>query len=656
MAILTKPQIQALIDSNLLDNTTGEISPLDLREVCEALNDSFFNLVTNQDAAGLSEWDNTLSYKINQCAALNGDIYQADVQTTIGAFIGAEWTLISAFSESTSGLGGFLLKDNGFELEAGKLVNVLGNDVDLNILDTGVYKAQQVSAPVGLANEYPIAGKSLVVTYKSNVGTDSLQYLYPHTDLTRFYVRKLDGSSWVLNDMNVGSLAPALVIEGANSIKPSFGTHTLTSANSQIFSGDNHDISGVGEYNFIINGEDGIIDGVSWNSSIINSPASEITGITTGFGDSNHNHMFGGNSHSIKTNGTATSPNQNNMIIGGGSVNMNDSVVSTTGNNFNMAIGSSNTDMSQSSSGNVNVCSDISSIGSEFGDATISGIINGNNCIMKNTSNSTISGNTSTIDGFTSVHILGDSITADANDTTFVSNMNITTTSGDILKIGNSRFHQFNLGGLEHCSIAANPAVDSINVLNWSVDVGNSPSIIDMVFGYGAISTNLVSEFGTSGNVINGNDFPVFVAADSTSEFHGSLTGSVIIGGTSQIIATQSNSVYVPDLRAQGTIYGDGSAISRTITQLTVADSPYTASWGEDLEIDCTNTNVTVNLPTAVGNNGLTINITKVDATNKDILIVPNGAETILTNGATDITAQYQSVEYKSNGTNISLR
>jgi len=97
--------------------------------------------------------------------------------------------------------------------------------------------------------------------------------------------------------------------------------------------------------------------------------------------------------------------------------------------------------------------------------------------------------------------------------------------------------------------------------------------------------------------------------------------------------------------------------VTNQVTQIAFADSPYTASWGEDLEVDTNGGAVTINLPTAVNSNGRKIVITQVSITaDPDITITPNGAETI--NGLTTdtITSQWTSYIYKSNGTNIGKR
>lgn len=707
MAVLTKAQIQTLIDTNLLDNTTGDISPLDLRDVCEALNDSFFNLITNQDAAGLAEYDITLSYKIDQCVVKDGDIYQADVQTTIGAFNGAEWTLISAFSESTSGLAGFLLKDNGFELEAGKLVNVIGNDLDLNLLDTGVYKVTQVSAPVSLSNEYPIAGKSLLVTYKSNVGTDSLQYLYPHSDLQKFYVRKIDGSDWVLNDFGAFD-TPALSKDGTN-IKPTFGTQTISGNYSNILGGNNHTINSSdysvitgGYYSGITGGDHSVITGGKYHNITISSHSVISGGYYSVLNQSDRSVIIGGQYNTI--NPGSVIQQVNNTIIGGNTqvinpLSDNSTIIGSelntiTGDNSGI-ISSKNCLITGDNSGII-FGLDSSILTSDFS------VSNGSNADITHSDFSNISNSKNcSVIGFDAVSpVLFNPIKSEFNTITnskdcYINSDNFTTgddcnfhnsihNSKNVdIKVANTTSHHIDINTTQDLTLnstagschdiytmishqdTVSDSSDLVLIDTYSNNIKDSTGFfnhiagstitnstnIKMSNGGGIIKDSIACNvFGASHNLDTANFCSVTGNTNTITSFD-----SVHILGDN-ITADADNTTYVENLNVKNVIYGDGSGIKRAITQLTVADSPYTASWGEDLEIDCTNTNFTLNLPTAINNNGLTINVTKIDVTNKDILIVPNGAEVINTNGATDITAQWQSVEYKSNGTNISLR
>jgi len=96
--------------------------------------------------------------------------------------------------------------------------------------------------------------------------------------------------------------------------------------------------------------------------------------------------------------------------------------------------------------------------------------------------------------------------------------------------------------------------------------------------------------------------------------------------------------------------------LTNLVTQITFANSPYTATWGQDLEVDCTGGVVVVNLPTAVGNNGKTISITKVDASVNAITVDGSTTETINGSLTRLNNSQWETVILKSNGTNVTTR
>lgn len=126
----------------------------------------------------------------------------------------------------------------------------------------------------------------------------------------------------------------------------------------------------------------------------------------------------------------------------------------------------------------------------------------------------------------------------------------------------------------------------------------------------------------------------------------GGDSGDVEWGSITGTIGDQS------DLQAEL----DNKENKSPITQIGFADSPYLASYGEDLEIDCSGGDVIVNLPTAISNNGNLVIITRVDVSINTLSIQPTLGQFI--NGLLiDLIAnQWTSNRYKSNGSNISKR
>lgn len=98
-----------------------------------------------------------------------------------------------------------------------------------------------------------------------------------------------------------------------------------------------------------------------------------------------------------------------------------------------------------------------------------------------------------------------------------------------------------------------------------------------------------------------------------------------------------------------------GSSI-RTVASKTFADTPYSASVGEDVIVDASGGDVTVNLPAASGNSGQTILVKKTDSSVNTVTIDGNGTETIDGNLTLVISNQYDSYELVSDGSGWYVR
>ena len=98
-------------------------------------------------------------------------------------------------------------------------------------------------------------------------------------------------------------------------------------------------------------------------------------------------------------------------------------------------------------------------------------------------------------------------------------------------------------------------------------------------------------------------------------------------------------------------------AVSKNpVIQIVFADSPYTAKWGEDIEVDCTLGDVIINYPTAVNNNGKGISILRIDASGNILTAEPDGTETLNGDPNKTIASQWDLLLVKSNGTNLTWR
>lgn len=99
-----------------------------------------------------------------------------------------------------------------------------------------------------------------------------------------------------------------------------------------------------------------------------------------------------------------------------------------------------------------------------------------------------------------------------------------------------------------------------------------------------------------------------------------------------------------------------GGSTSRSVVSKAIGDSPYTATIGEDVLVDASGGNVTVNLPAASGLSGQSIWVSKRDSSVNTVTIDGNGSETINGNLTLVISSQYDAFELMSDGTNWYIR
>jgi hypothetical protein len=93
-------------------------------------------------------------------------------------------------------------------------------------------------------------------------------------------------------------------------------------------------------------------------------------------------------------------------------------------------------------------------------------------------------------------------------------------------------------------------------------------------------------------------------------------------------------------------------AAKYTVVSIDDTDSPYDASWGELVLCDTGNGVITVNVPTAVGNEGKEFNIKKVHTSNT-VTVDGNGTETIDGQITQTLSALYDNITLASDGANV---
>ena len=102
----------------------------------------------------------------------------------------------------------------------------------------------------------------------------------------------------------------------------------------------------------------------------------------------------------------------------------------------------------------------------------------------------------------------------------------------------------------------------------------------------------------------------------------------------------------IPNSKLSGSGGSDLAVEVISGSSVTLDSSDYT------ILCDCSSNNITVNLPTVVGNSGLIYNIKKIDNTTNIVTIDPFGSQTIDDETTMIIDIQWDSVTIQCNGTN----
>ena len=125
---------------------------------------------------------------------------------------------------------------------------------------------------------------------------------------------------------------------------------------------------------------------------------------------------------------------------------------------------------------------------------------------------------------------------------------------------------------------------------------------------------------------------------------------------TGTVLPISNASVFNIQKLAGLTTTANDVVLIEDVIKIAFADSPYIASWGQDIEADSTLGDITINMPSSVGSNGKTIKVTKIDSTVNTLTVDGNGSETINDDSTDVIQYQWTSNTYKSNGLNSTKR
>lgn len=156
-------------------------------------------------------------------------------------------------------------------------------------------------------------------------------------------------------------------------------------------------------------------------------------------------------------------------------------------------------------------------------------------------------------------------------------------------------------------------------------------------------SFTITHDLGTQDVVVE-----VYEAASPFDTVIADIAHTTINSVTVSFAAAPSSNEYRVVVLSGGSTGGDSNL---AITQIDDTDSPYTAALADEfIEADATNGAITINLPTAVGNDGKRYWIKKIDSSANAVTVDGDGAETIDDAATFILNSQYDTLAIVSNG------
>lgn len=213
--------------------------------------------------------------------------------------------------------------------------------------------------------------------------------------------------------------------------------------------------------------------------------------------------------------------------------------------------------------------------------------------------------------------------------------------------------------------------LDSNSTGGVNIGIGNSSKTISIGTGTAGNTVNIATDNTTADTVTIGSALDtITIKGNIVLDGNVTVNGNVL-PGTTNIYSIGTSSAQWKDLSvASSTIYIGGVALSNNAGSLewngssvgggggattlqSISASATLAGWARTVKADATVASVVVTLPTAVGNSGQMIEVTKIDNSANTVRIAPNGSQTI--NGSTNsiyLYSQNDSVVLRSDGSN----
>lgn len=191
--MLNSTALISLINNQIKQNGVNAVTGEILNSVLIEMVNSSFNLITNNNLAGLSDWQADKIYKAGVAVIRNSNIYKALGNTTLGTFIEGEYELISS---STSDLTDYVKKTNSILLDNNNLIKSWNVDESFDEMISGIYLVNANTVETNINSEYPILGKGIMFNLLSNVQAESLRLYYSLTYPSKFFTKKVS-ENWI---------------------------------------------------------------------------------------------------------------------------------------------------------------------------------------------------------------------------------------------------------------------------------------------------------------------------------------------------------------------------------------------------------------------------------------------------------------------------
>lgn len=191
--MLNSTALISLINNQIKQNGVNAVTGEILNSVLIEMVNSSFNLITNNNLAGLSDWQADKIYKAGVAVIRNSNIYKALGNTTLGTFIEGEYELISS---STSDLTDYVKKTNSILLDNNNLIKSWNVDESFDSMISGIYLVNANTVETNINSEYPLLGKGIMFNLLSNVQAESLRLYYSLTYPSKFFTKKVS-ENWI---------------------------------------------------------------------------------------------------------------------------------------------------------------------------------------------------------------------------------------------------------------------------------------------------------------------------------------------------------------------------------------------------------------------------------------------------------------------------